>query len=99
MFKKGFDYYFDIAYILLLFLCFLFFMPYLVLALLIHLKIDFYSSKHSKTFDEVFSFYIMLFLRNNLEVNFALIYLWFLYLNIDCFILSRKKVAKISASQ
>ena len=40
MFKKGFDYYFDIAYILLLFLCFLFFMPYLVLALLIHLKID-----------------------------------------------------------
>ena len=91
MFKKGFDYYFDIAYILLLFLHFLIFLPYLVLTLLIPLKIDNFISLQSSAFQEVCGFYFMVFCRNGLEVYFNLISLLFLYVISDRFIQSRKK--------
>jgi len=95
MFKKGFDYYFDIAFILLLFFHFLFFLPYLVLELLIYLKIDNFISLQSRTFQDVCGFYFMVFCRNDLEVYFALTSLWFLYLISDRFIKSKKKNKKI----
>jgi hypothetical protein len=91
MFKKGFDYYSGLVYILFLFLHFLFFLPYVLLELLWYLKIDFFTSIQSKTFDQVFGFYIFLFLRNDLDVYFALISLWFLYVISNSFIQSRKK--------
>ena len=90
MFKKGFDYYFDIAYILLLFLHFLIFLPYLVLALLIPLKIDNFISLQSSAFQEVCGFYFMVFCRNGLEVYFNLISLLFLYVISDTIIKYRK---------
>lgn len=95
MFKKGFDYYYDIAFILLLFLHFLFFLPYLVIELLIYLKIDNFISQQSRTFQEVCGFYIMVFCRNDLEVYFALTSLWFLYIISDRFMKSKKKNKKI----
>jgi hypothetical protein len=91
MFKKGFDYYFDIAYILLLFLCFLFFLPYFVLALLIYIKIDNFISLQCSAFQEVCGFYFMVFCRNGLEVYFTIISLLFLYVISDRCIQSRNK--------
>lgn len=98
MFKKGFNYYFDIAYILLLFLHFLFFLPYLVLELLIHVKIDNFISHQSETLQEVCGFYFMFFCRNDFEEYFALISLWFLYVISDTIIKYRKKLAENSPS-
>ena len=95
MFKKRLDYYFGIVYILFLFLHFLFFLPYVVIELLLYFKIDFYTSIHSKTFDEIFGFYIFLFLRNDLDVYFALVSLWFLYVISDIFMKSKKKNKEI----
>ena len=95
MFKKRLDYYFDITYIFFLFLHFLFFLPYVLLELLIHLKIDNFISIQSRTFQEVCGFYFMVFCRNDLEVYFALISLWFLYVISDRFIKSKKKNKEI----
>jgi len=91
MFKKRLDYYFDLTYILFLFLHFLFFLPYVVLELLLYFKIDFFTYIHSKKFDKVFGFYINVFSRNDLEVYFALISLWFLYVISDRFMKSKNK--------
>lgn len=91
MFKKRLDYYFDLTYILFLFLHFLFFLPYVVLELLLYFKIDFYTSIHSKMFDKVFCFYLNVFCRNDIEVYFALISLWFLYVISDRFMKSKNK--------
>ena len=77
--------------LLLIFLNFLFFLPYVVLELLFYFKIDFYTSIHSKMFDKVFCFYLNVFCRNDLEVYFALISLWFLYVISDRFMKSKNK--------
>jgi hypothetical protein len=91
MFKKGFNYYFDIAYILFLFLHFLFFLPYIVLELLIYFNIDNFISHQSETIQNICGFYFMVFCRNDLEIYFALISLWFLYVISDTIIKYRKK--------
>jgi len=95
MFKERLNYYFDLVYIVFLFLHFLFFLPYVVIEILLYFKIDFYTSIHSKTFDEIFGFYIFLFLRNDLDVYFALLSLWFLYVISDIFMKFKKKNKEI----
>lgn len=59
--------------------------------ILLYFKIDFYSSIHSKAFDKVFCFYLVVFLRNNFEIYFAFVSLWFLYVISDRFMKSKKR--------
>ena len=99
MFKKGRDQYFFILYIVFLFLHFIFFLPYVIIRLSWYLDIDFFSSIHSKSFEEVFSHYMCCFLRNDLDVYLTIVSLWFLYVISDTIIKYRKnKLAKNSPS-
>ncbi|MFM2316351.1 MAG: hypothetical protein RLZZ155_683, partial [Bacteroidota bacterium] len=41
--------------------------------------------------EDIYGFYIFLFMRNDLDVYFAIISIWFLYVISDRFIQSRKK--------
>ena len=90
MFKKGQGRSFFISYIIFLFLHFIFFLPYLIIRLSWHLHIDFFSSIHSKAFEEVFFSYMCCFLRNDLDVYLTIVSLWFLYVISDTIIKYRK---------
>ena len=89
MFKKGFNYYFDIGYILFLFLHFIFFLPYVLMLLPAEFGIDTYIDGIMP--EDIYGFYIFLFMRNDLDVYFTLISIWFLYVISDRFVQSRKK--------
>lgn len=91
MFKKGLDYYFGLAYILFLFLHFLFFLPYVFISLLINLEFDFDKYIDSEILEDIFGFYISLFLRNDLDVYFTIVSIWFLYIISNRFVKSQKK--------
>ena len=90
MFKKGWDQYFLIPYILFLFLHFIFFLPYILIRLSWYLDIDFFSSIHSKAFEKFFFSYMCCFLRNDLDVYLTIVSLWFLYVISDTIIKYRK---------
>jgi len=93
MFKKGFDYYFSVLYILFLFLHFLFFLPYVLIFFHLELGIDTYMECIMP--EDIYGFYIFLFLRNDLDVYFTLVSIWFLYVISDTIIKYRKKSSRV----